>query len=69
MAKSDSSKTEEVVQFPFQGDLYFVYHILGVVTSIQVSYDNCGQRPTEVAWTDLPAQVQQKIDDEINFGD
>lgn len=67
MAKFDSSNTEQVKSIIYNGDLYQVYHLHGVVTSITVKYDNMSLNATPVEWTDLPPAVQQTIDDEINL--
>lgn len=69
MAKFDSSKVERVRSIPYNGDLYHVYHINGVLTSITVRYDNMSREATAIDWNDLPVELQHRIDDEINFGD
>lgn len=69
MTKSDSSNPEQVRSIPYNGDLYHVYHINGVVLSIAVRFDNAGTRDEPIAWEDLPPALQQIIDDTINFGD
>lgn len=67
MAKSDSS--EQVRAIPFNGDLYLCYHINGIVTQVLVRYDNMSKEATPVEWSDLPEELQQLMDDQINFGD
>ena len=65
MAKYDSSNTEEIKTLRYNGDVYYIYHIKGLLVSVEVKYD--GERPTPVEWVDLPPSVQQIIDDTINF--
>ncbi len=67
MAKSNSS--EQLRSIPYNGDLYHCYHVHGVLTHILVRYDNMSREATPVEREDLPPQLQQLIDDEINFGD
>lgn len=72
MTKSDSSSPiagEQVKSIPFNGDLYHCYHLNGVITEIRVRWDNMSKDSEPIEWVDLSPQLQQLIDDSINFGD
>jgi len=69
MTKYDSSNGEAVRDIVYNGDLYHIYHVNGVVTSVAARFDNASTRDVSIEWDDLPPALQQIIDDTINFGD
>lgn len=71
MAKSDSFEDDapSVKSIPFNGDLYHCYHYNGVLVEVRVRWDNMSRQAELVDWNDLSPELQNLIDDSINFGD